>query len=260
MRIEYSDPVRGESIARFLSGKKNLKKARILDLGCNNGAISIAMSKFSEHIVAGEIEKHRIRKFLKRERPKNVSIVRLNGLEMPFRKNTFDIVIINGVMEHVPMHSNENPKAVQIKFLKGVRNVLKNNGLAYIGIENRFSIKYLIGAKSHNNMRFIDILPRSVADAYSQAFRGEKFRQYTHSLNAYNKMLSDAGFAGIKFHIAIPNYQFPKHIIDIDDRRSLIEGLKDGVEKKSYRVGAKAMIKAGLQKKLSANFVILAEK
>ena len=260
MRIEYNDPVRGESIAKFLSEKRNLKKASVLDIGCNNGAISIAIAKSARHVVASEIERQRLRKLVKRELPKNISILRLNGLELPFKEGTFDIVIVNGVMEHVPMYSEENPKAVQIKFLKGIRKVLKKNGVIYIGIENRFSIKYLIGAKTHNGMRFIDFLPRSIADAYSKAFRGKKFRYYTHSMNAYRKMLDDAGFSGIKFHIAIPNYQFPRFIIDVDDKRSLIEGIRSGIEKRTYRIGAKAMVRAGLQKRISSNFVIIAKK
>jgi SAM-dependent methyltransferase len=260
MRTEYSDPVRGARIARFLSEIKGLKKAKVLDIGCNNGAISMAIAEFAGQVVSGEIEKYRIKNFLKRKVPKNIGIIRMNGLELPFKDGKFDIAIVNGVMEHVPTHSNENPKAVQIRFLRGVRRALKKNGIIYIGIENRFSIKYLMGARSHNGMRFIDFLPRAIADAYSRSFRGKAFRHYTHGINAYRKMLVDSGFSDIKFHIAIPNYQFPLFIADADDKRLLMECIRKGVDKRTYRIGAKVMVKSGLQKRLSPNFVIVAKK
>lgn len=260
MRIEYNDPARGESIARFISRKKDMKSAKVLDIGCNNGAISIALAKYASHVFACEIERQRIRKLIGRRLPKNISVLRLNGLELPFKENAFDIVISNGVMEHVPLHSSENPTAAQIRFLKGIRRALNKNGIIYIGIENRFSIKYLIGAKSHNGMRFIDFLPRSIADAYSRAFSGKAFRQYTHSMSAYKRMLEDSGFSDIEFNIAIPNYQFPRFIINARDKRSLAEGIRKGIDKRIYRIGAKAMVGAGLQNRISSNFVIVAKK
>ncbi|RLI97823.1 MAG: hypothetical protein DRO99_02340 [Candidatus Aenigmatarchaeota archaeon] len=255
----YMDPRRGEKIGEFIQSRKDLKPSRVLDIGCNNGAISIGLSKTAKTVVSGDLLNENLRKLVPRKR-KNNMVMKFDALSLPVKDASFDVAILNGVLEHVPLGKEGKPDTVQSELLSGIWRALKKGGLLYFGIENRFSLKYLTGSISHNDMRFIDPLPRKLANAYSKKVKGEEFRQYTHSMWAYRRMLKGAGFKDIEFFMSIPNYQFPEKLVEIDNGREISRSVDKHVDKKLYKAGAKAMTAMRLQKLFSTNFVMMARK
>jgi SAM-dependent methyltransferase len=81
--------------------------------------------------VGVEIVKKKI-KFAKKSVPKG-SFVLADGCKLPFRKECFSTVITNDVLEHVP-YNFANP------MLSEVKRTLKEDGMFYISVANRYQI------------------------------------------------------------------------------------------------------------------------
>ena len=116
--------------------KKNMK---ILELGCGNGShwegkietlpdgCSLVLSDFSEGMLDLVREK-----FSANE---NVSIKKIDIQEIPFEDETFDIVIANHMLFHVPDLN---------KALLEVKRVLKDNGVFYSATDGLFPSVYIV--------------------------------------------------------------------------------------------------------------------
>src|SRR6266849_6589034 len=120
-----------------------------LDVGSGYGAITHSLSQFvgevySVEAVTERIEFTRIR--LKQEGIENVHLIQGTALELPFSENSFDLIVVNGVLEWVGEWRTEiDPRSVQVDFLKRVARLLKADGVVVIGIENRIGQDMLRG-------------------------------------------------------------------------------------------------------------------
>lgn len=127
---------------------KNEKNSRsILEIGSFLGPVSIALKRIGYKVSASEIPE-----FSSKLRPlyeKNgISFHSLNlkHSKLPFESNSFDVVIMCEVLEHL----NFNP----LPILKEMNRVIKNDGYIYIGMPNQANlhnrIKLLLGKSIHN--------------------------------------------------------------------------------------------------------------
>ena len=126
-----------------------------------------------------------------------------DGSALPFPDQTFDAVILNGVLEWIPEGRDPavSPKAVQERFLREMHRILKPDGQIYIGIENRFGLFYWFGVREdHTGLRFGALLPRALSNAYSRLLRRRPYRTYTYGYAGYLSLLGDAGFQAEIYH------------------------------------------------------------
>jgi len=216
----------------------------ILDAGCMWGALSIPLARTKANVIAVDQTEESLR-FLKQrkdeEKLKNLHLIRADLKTIDFRKNVFDKIIINGVLEWIPeeekvevyhfvkrnkniLHNvklffrRENIKVKPIEeqrlFLKKIYSCLKEKGCLYLAIENRYDLFYFLGLpEQHCGIRFISLLPRFMQDGLSLLLRGRRFRSWTHSKIALTKLLQSAGFCNIDFNYAFPNYREPEFIL-----------------------------------------------
>lgn len=197
------------------------KKDIVLDVGCGWGNITFSLAQTAGLVVAIDPVFERV-KFLdirkKQEKMTNICCACADVLDFPFPENYFDTIILNGVLEWIGWSDNQsNPRRAQEKALQKIFDGLKENGNLYIGIENRFGLNYLLGEKDpHSNLPFITLLPRKLADLYSQISKGESYTAYTYSYNEYIKLLSKVGFSTIEFYCPIPDYREFKFIFSLD--------------------------------------------
>jgi SAM-dependent methyltransferase len=93
-----------------------------------------------------------------------------DGMELPFRADSFDYVFCSQVLEHV---SGTGPIVAE------AARVLKPDGLAYFGFPNRLSLR-----KPHNIMpRYCSLLPRHVGLLIlPYLLDAEAYDYYQHSL------------------------------------------------------------------------------
>lgn len=205
-----------------------------LDIGSGWGSLSFSLVKYYKNVYSLESVKERvefqaIRK--KQVKADNLCIVRGDFLNLPFRKSFFDLIVVNGVLEWVGLGDyNDNPRNLQIKFLKQIYKILKPGGCVYIGIENRFGLHYWLGAKDHSGLAFTSLLPRSLSNIVMRRFRKTEgkyktemrmeddwndYRTYTYSLTGYRKLLYESGFKNIDIYWTL-FYSNPKFSGPID--------------------------------------------
>lgn len=94
---------------------------------------------------------------------------------------------------------------------------LEPGGLLYIGIENRFGANYLLGSRDeHTNLRWVNVMPRGLANWYSVLVKRREFTAFTHSYWGLRKLLSQAGFGAVHFWCPLPTYREPRLLVDLE--------------------------------------------
>lgn len=190
----------------------------ILDVGSGWGTLSFPLAKDGARVVAMDSVYERVR-FVnirrKQEGITNLQAVWANVLRLPFPDSSFNLVIMNGVLEWVGLSDlSRDPLLVQKQALQEMYRVLRPGGYLYIGIENRWGIDNWIGIRdSHSGLRFITLLPRPVANIYSRMKKGQGYHTYTHSHRIYNLLLKKTGFSMVKFYLPVPNYRNFNYLI-----------------------------------------------
>lgn len=201
------------------------ENSKVLDAGCGWGTISFFLSKICKEVYCLDSNPDSIN-FIKtraeQENVKNIYPVVGNVINLPFKKEKFDLVVLNGVLEYLPFEDkNADPLISQLRGLKKIREILKQNGEMYIGIENRFGFQYLLGRKDeHTGIRFITILPRKIANFYHNFLKKENYKPYTHSYLGMKNILHKAGFKVENIFFPIVNYRYPYRIFNLDDTYS----------------------------------------
>lgn len=105
-----------------------------LDIGCGGGQKTILLTKNSIRIIATDISSTAVKKTMQKGIKENVYIegVQCLGEFLPFKNNTFDYIISNEVIEHVP-----NDKGL----LAESARVIKPTGIITIGIPNIYDLR-----------------------------------------------------------------------------------------------------------------------
>src|SRR2546426_1472401 len=199
-------------------------------------------SVYSVDIVPERLEFQRIRK--RQEQAANVRLVRASFSGLPFRENSIDFAIANGILEWVPTEvNNGRPRDLQVDFLAKVRRFLKPGGALCIGIENRMGFQYWMGAKDHSGLPFTSLMPRSVASVftrlrprktYSRETRLQphptSYRGFTYTLRGYQRLLADAGFGTVEIYWVYPSYNYPRLFASLDQPGALSFMLKQAAD------------------------------
>lgn len=188
------------------------KDAVVLDFGCGWGETTLSLARSVGHVVSMDLTLERLLLLQARTRDKGLCHVAFahggDSLPLPFAGDTFDAVVLNGVLEWVPVTGEGDPRQCQLAILRELRRMLKPTGQLYIGIENRVGLKYFMGKiDEHSQMKYTSLLPRWLADRWSRINRGKAYRTYTYSRRGYVELLEEAGFEQIDFFCPYPDYR-----------------------------------------------------
>jgi len=193
----------------------------VLDVGSGWGTISVPLSRRCGHVVAMDSTLERCQ-FLKlrciEDDVYNVLPVRANILESPLCENQFDLVVFNGSLEWIgESNLTGSPRSLQLEALKSAQKLCREDGFLYIGIENSYGSKYLLGfPDDHAGIKGISFLPRGEADELSALTRGKPYRTYTYSHEEYRNMVEEAGFCDIEFYYPLPDYKSATYIASLE--------------------------------------------
>lgn len=116
-----------EHLARYnlVNGKRD---SIVLDIGCGTGYGSNLISAHFKRVYGVDISHEAINYAKKNWKSKNISFIVGSGTDIPFRNDTFDIVIAFEVFEHIKDWR---------KFLLEIKRVTKKNGKIYISTPNK---------------------------------------------------------------------------------------------------------------------------
>jgi SAM-dependent methyltransferase len=104
---------------------------------------------------------------------------------LPYLDGRFDVVISNHVIEHV------GDKLAQLAHLREIRRVLRDSGVAYLAVPNRWQI-----VEPHFRLAFLSWLPRRWRDAYVRAAgKGNRYDCEPLTVADLESLLIDADFA-----------------------------------------------------------------
>lgn len=192
----------------------------ILDVGCGWGTNTIPISRAVQRAVAVDATYERV-KFVDiratQTDARNVVPAVASAIQLPFSSAQFDAVAFNGVLEWLGASDfTIDPQQCQMKALRQAFRVLKPGGKVYVGIENRYSLRYFLGdPDDHSFIRFTSLMPRVLANWYCRLRTEDRYFTYTHSLRIYQRMLAEAGFQDVKPYYPWPTYRNPEEIVPL---------------------------------------------
>lgn len=242
-------------------------QSRVLDLGAGTGTNSHALALRYREVVAVEPVLERIQFMQHRftqEALSNVKIVRSSVWTLPFERESFDMVAMNGVLEWVAEGGTEDPGLMQKRALKNLFKLLKPGGYLYVGIENRLALGSFLGYPDpHCGLPFVAALPRHLAQWYARR-KGQPggYRNYLYSSTGYRKLLEQAGFSSTEVYLALPSYNHPRFFVPLDNRifSYYYHQWRDEPSRPLRRYLEAGLQKLGVLKSMEYSFAILARK
>jgi 2-polyprenyl-3-methyl-5-hydroxy-6-metoxy-1,4-benzoquinol methylase len=204
----------------------NIKKNDLaLDVGAGWGQISVPLSKFCDVVaLEGNLEKiDLIKEIAKQENRNNIQYVATNIFDDIFENKQFDFIILNDILELMNVIPKETTSFnIQEKFFQIAYDLLKPGGVLYIGIENKYGLKYLLGEKDDNTgLEDFVYLNNNSIESFYKSVTGNSLSSLTQSKKNYEKMLKISGFKNIDFFASLPDFRQPKLILNSADNSSI---------------------------------------
>ena len=129
---------------------------------------------------------------------------------LPFAENSFDIAVLNGVLEYMGCRSEHGtPDVHQVRALIRDPPFIKVGGSSYLAIDRIGFDPASLFRAPHTGQPLVSWLPRRFASLVSKTFSGDDYHHWTHSLNALKGLVRRAGFSQMqRAFLPVPSYQF----------------------------------------------------
>ena len=236
-----------------------------MDVGAGSGVIACELGRRFERTIAVEQDRRWCRfmrhRFLQEGLP--VEVIHVDALRLPPSLTNVDLAVVNGVLEWVATGDSADaqvgsPRQVQLTFLRAIRSVLRPGGRIGIAIENRLHFEYFRGAIPHDELPYVAVMPRWLADAVTRWRQGKPYRTWIYSARGYKRLLQEAGFIRIEFFAALPTYHHPEVAVPLDRDDAIRPYLNRG--SRSKRLALQLLAAAGLLGQTVNSFYIAAER
>lgn len=132
-------------------GKTGLKQLTVLDYGCSNGIITNSIAKYCKIATGIDVDKIAITIAKKKFNSKNTSFRLTSDERIPFRDNSFDLVICNQVYSYV-----ENSELM----IDEIHRIIKPGGICLFTGDNLLRL-----IEPLYNLPLIRLLPRKIVVA-----------------------------------------------------------------------------------------------
>jgi len=163
LRFNLTAVDRGRQLVNRLDAVREIKGARVLDIGAGSGGIAIALAERGATVDAIEPDPVRFRWAQARIEGHSAPVRLADEVaeKLPFEDATFDIVTLDSVIEHV-----ENPPQV----VRETARVLRPGGIVYMVTPNKSSLVNLL-RDPHYQMFGVVLMPRRLGRLYVERVR-----------------------------------------------------------------------------------------
>ncbi len=196
--------------------------ARVLEIGCALGQCTSLLAKQVGEVVAidvvrGQAEFTSLR--CKEQGLSNVHVA-VTGEDgwLPFRSESFDVVVFNLVFEWCGSRSPEGNAEIQQRMLSEIARVTKRGGVAWISTKNRYSLRLLLGDHDEHlaGIRFGSVLPRRIGQWILNRQGIATSRGLLHSNGCLHSMIRQSGFSTVEAYWAVPEPRYVEKCIKAD--------------------------------------------
>ena len=169
------------------------KEDRVLEIGGKLGNLTAFLCEKAGFVTSLEFSKKRGKAISKRlNKYENLEVIVSNFKNNNIENNSYDYVIIIGLLEYAPIffEDSKNPYEDMILWAK---SKLKENGKILLAFDNKLGVQYLSGCKSE----FYDSIFSSVSDVKTSCFTKYGIEMLLKNLDLNN----------YKFYYPYPNYK-----------------------------------------------------
>jgi 2-polyprenyl-3-methyl-5-hydroxy-6-metoxy-1,4-benzoquinol methylase len=168
----------------FVTNEK-VRDKKILEIGGGSGLISFKILKEGNQVTTIDLQDEFIKKSINQDGLELAfNFIIASGTKLPFKPNSFNVVICNQVIEHVQKHQHQT-------LIDESYTVLKSEGLFYIATPNK-----LWPIEPHTKLPFLSYLPKKLAENYIKLAKG--ILTYNISMLKYNELINILSF---KFNV-----------------------------------------------------------
>ncbi|MEN3045237.1 MAG: class I SAM-dependent methyltransferase [Candidatus Hydrothermales bacterium] len=192
----------------YLDKLFNLKNKKVLDLGCGFGNNTFLIYEKNAKVFAVDIEKDFVYVVNLKRKLTGYKIYTVvgDGLSLPFKDNSFDLVICTHTLEHI-----KDP----FLLLREMKRVLRNRGILYLSIPN-----YLFPFEPHFRVILLPYLSKKFSKVLLKSFF------YKKRLKKINKRWEDIPF--------LENFLYELNFIKYFDLEKLIKRVGFKIYKKNF--------------------------
>ncbi|MBI3669323.1 MAG: methyltransferase domain-containing protein [Acidobacteria bacterium] len=196
---------------------------RVLDFGCGWGAITFSLAPQVASVVACDLNLGRLRFMKARAQQDGVANVEIlcagDTARLPFADESFDLVILNGVLALLPTTLAGHPQAIQRTLLQEAFRLLAPGGQLLLAEQNRWSLRHWLGKpEDHSQLPFISLLPRAAADFYSRLRSRQPYRTPSYSFWGYKRLLREAGFGPARAYVPLPDFRSFQALVEPSEK------------------------------------------
>lgn len=122
----YVDRIKRHMLSR------NYKRKKLLDIATGSGYIAIEMARLGVEVTACDLSPQAIKnleRYKKQFKLSNLKLIICKAENLPFRKDSFDYIIANAILEHIP----EEERAIN-----EWKRVLKKKGRIFVVVPLKF--------------------------------------------------------------------------------------------------------------------------
>ena len=215
----------------------------ILSAGDNWGAIATALGRNFSRVVAVEhlFERARFIDLRAREMGAPVEGICADLLRLPLAPQQFDAVELDGRLTWSCLAARGDPREIQLRLLRFVRDLLKPSGFACLSIENRLGWGRMRGGAGR--------------------FGGG----FTRSLAGYRKLFHEAGYGAVRTFYPWEGCNHPSILLPLDHPGALAHYVefrdfaRSGWRGRIKNLALHAAARTGLWAHLAPEFIFLME-
>jgi ubiquinone/menaquinone biosynthesis C-methylase UbiE len=161
---EYARGFHVMEVIRRYEPSFRIEGARVLDVGCGDAGVIIAFAEAGARVSGIEVDPKSLERGRLRAEEHGVEAELLAGAaeRLPFQDGSFDLVILDNVLEHVQDRA---------RTLEEIRRVLRPGGLLYMVTPKPFSA-YSLWNDPHYDLAGLVLMPRRLQIWYFERIRG----------------------------------------------------------------------------------------